>query len=323
MDLSIIIVNWNTKELLRECILSIGIGVKKFDYEIIVVDNGSEDHSVKMIKQCFPEVILIENSENIGYSKANNIGIKKSSGKYICLLNSDTLIINNALEKIVSHLEKDLTIGTATCLLVNPDGSKQFETAFGEPNLLYFLSVETRLYKFFPKSRIWGKPFLSYMDHRREHELEVCPSAVIVIRREVIDQVGLLDENIFFGIIDWDYSYRVRQKGWKQYFFPDARVLHYGGKSKKPILKKLLIEDTIARYYYFLKHYGAAKTNILRGIIVISNLIRICISLFSYAIKPKQLFKEDIKVRMISYLIKIQVSLSKFDQYNLINKENY
>lgn len=277
MDVSIIIVNWNTKDLIQDCIYSIHIGLNKYTYEIIVVDNGSKDNSLEMIKAQFPEVILIENSENIGYSKANNQGIKKSKGDFICLLNSDTLILDNALEKIVGHLKKDPKVGSATCLLLNPDGSSQFGSALGEPNLIYFFSVETGLYKYFPRSKIWGRPLLSFKDHRYPHEIEVCPSAIIIIKKQVIKDVGLLDEKIFFGVIDWDFSLRVRKKGWKLYFYPDAYVLHYGGKSKKPISEMLLIEDIRARYYYFLKHYGVPKTNVLKLMIVLASLVKISI----------------------------------------------
>lgn len=310
MDLSIIIVNWNTKELIEDCIHSINMGPKIHSYEIIVVDNGSKDQSVEMIKKKFPEVILIENNTNIGYSKANNLGIKRSRGDYICLLNSDTLILNSALEKIVSHLKNDSKVGSATCMLLNPDGSTQFGSALGEPNLTYFLSVETGLYKFFPKSQIWGRPLLSYKDHRYPHEIEVCPSAIIIIKKQVFKDVGLLDENIFFGVIDWDFSLRVRKKGWKQYFYPDAYVLHYGGKSKAPISERLLVEDINARYYYFLKHYGESRTNILKLIIVMASFVKIIYFTIMLVTRFSKIPKNSIKDRINSYITKTKVSLS-------------
>lgn len=287
MVLSIVIVNWNTKDLLRDCLSSIFHETKDILFEIIVVDNGSTDGTVDMVRKHFSNVTLIENKKNIGYSKANNQAIKISTGRYVCLLNSDTVILENALSKMVRLLDGRHDIGATTCLLINPDGSHQFGSALGETNLLYMLSVETGLYKKYPKNRIWGKPFLSYLDHSKAHELEVCPSAVIIIRREVFETVGLLDENIFFGVIDWDFSYRVRKWGWKLYFDPDSKVLHYGGKSKSPISQQLLVRDYECQYYYFWKHYGVFRMNLFRFLLIISSTIK----LFAYLIIHK--FKKD------------------------------
>jgi GT2 family glycosyltransferase len=289
VDLSIIIINWNTKALLKDCLCSVFCETKDISFEVIVVDNGSTDGSAMSIRQNFPNVRLIENQKNLGYSAANNQGIKLSKGRYICLLNSDTVILENAISKLTNFLDEKPEIGAATCLLLNPDGSPQFGSALGETNLLYMLSVETGLYRIFPKNRIWGRPFLSYLDHEKPHELEVCPSAVIVIRREVIEKVGLLDENIFFGVIDWDYSYRIRKYGWKLYFYPFSRVIHYGGKSKKPIRYELLKKDYKSQFYYFHKHYGQFHMFLFRLLIMLSSSIKLLLSLYIDFLKKKKI----------------------------------
>lgn len=310
MVLSIVIVNWNTKDLLHDCLSSIFDETKDISFEVIVVDNGSTDGTVDMVRKDFSNVTLIENKENIGYSKANNQGIKISTGRYVCLLNTDTVILENALSKMVRLLDGRYDIGATTCLLINPDGSHQFGSALGETNLLYMLSVETGLYKKYPKNRIWGKPFLSYMDHTKGHELEVCPSAVITIRREVFEAVGLLDENIFFGVIDWDFSFRVRKWGWKLYFYPDSQVLHYGGKSKSPISQQLLVRDYECQYYYFWKHYGVFQMNLFRLLLILSSTVK----LFAYLII--QLFKKEntdfakTKERINNHRTRLKVSFS-------------
>ena len=197
MDLSIIIVNWNTKKILKKCLRSIYKETKNILYEIIVVDNGSNDGSIRMIKNNFPSVNLINNIENIGYSRANNIGIKKACGKYVCLLNSDTIIIKNALEKLVRFLDDNKEAGGVICQLLNKDGTPQFATAYGEVNLIHIISVETGLYRKFPHSKLWGKPLLSYLDRTRTNEIEVCPSVAITLRKRIMNQIGFLDENIF------------------------------------------------------------------------------------------------------------------------------
>ncbi len=317
MDLSIVIVNWNTLDLLRDCLESVFKETAGIRFEVIVVDNGSTDGSIEMVKKDFPDVRLIENHENRGYSTANNQGIELAEGRYICLLNSDTVIIDNALAKLNQFLDGNAEAGAITCLLVNPDGSPQFGSALGETNLLYMLSVETGLYKKFPKSRVWGKPFLGYLDHSKTHELEVCPSAVITIRREVFENTGLLDENIFFGTIDWDYSLRMRRKGWKLFFLPEAKVLHYGGKSKDPIRKELLYKDYVSRFYYFWKHYGWVQMNMYRLLILLMSICKLVFifplmfySKLSYGLGEKY---EQAWNQRNKHLMRLQICLSWFD----------
>jgi GT2 family glycosyltransferase len=310
VDLSIIIVNWNTKDLIHNCLVSIVQETTGIHFEIVVVDNGSQDGSVEMLKEHFPKIILIENEENVGYSKANNQGISHSTGRYVCLLNSDTVILENALSKMVHFLDENPSTGATTCLLINPDGSDQFGSALGETNLVYMLSVETGLYRKYPRSRIWGKPFLSYLDHRKSHELEVCPSAVIVIRKEVFKTVGGLDEKIFFGVIDWDFSYRIRKAGWKLYFFSDSRVIHYGGKSKSPIRQELLMKDYRSQYYYFSKHYGIFQTNLFRALIIISCTIKLALNLSLLFTKSDKATRMKTKARINNHWTRLKVSLS-------------
>lgn len=311
--LSIVIVNWNTKDLLKDCLTSVFCETKDILFEVIVVDNGSTDDSVDMIKKSFQNVILVENRTNLGYSKANNQGIEHSRGEYVCLLNSDTIILDDAFRQMIKFLSQRPDIGAISCLQINPDGSDQFGTALGETNLTYMLSVETGLYKMFPKSRIWGKPRLSYFDHKKAHPLEVCPSAIMIIRKKVFQTVGLLDENIFFGAIDWDFSYRIRQKGWKLYFYPDVKIVHYGGMSKSPIRTELLLKDYRSQYYYFLKHYGIFKMTLFRLLITISSIIKIYANILAYIFNPNEILLQRYKRQLSHHLIRLRVSLSSLN----------
>jgi len=322
MDLSIVIVNWNTKMLLRDCILSISKFERYLNYEIIVVDNGSKDGSIEMIKFDFPFVKLIENETNRGYSIANNQGIKISRGRYICLLNSDTLVLKNALSKMILFLDRRLEVGAATCQLLNCDGTKQFASAYGETNLIYMISVESGLYKKFPNSKIWGKPLMSYENHSFAHEIEVCPSVAIFIRKEVINNVGMLDQNIFFGSIDWDYSYRIRKKGWKLYFNPEAKIIHYGGKSKTPIKKELLIKDYKSKYYYFWKHYGYFNMNLYRLLILISSIIKITVFIGIYIFKKKNYEKKIYRNKINEYILRLRSCFSTLRFHNKSRTNN-
>lgn len=323
MDLSVVIVNWNTLDMLRDCLVSVFQETRNILFELIVVDNGSTDGSSEMVRQEFPNVRLIVNQENTGYSKANNQGIELAAGRHVCLLNSDTRIIDNALGGMVCFLDMYPAVGAVTCQLVNPDGSPQFGSALGETNLLYMLSVETGLHKRYPESRIWGKPFLSYMDHSRTHELEVCPSAAIVIRREVFEKTGLLDENIFFGTIDWDYSLRMRKSGWKLYFFPDAKIMHYGGRSKKPIKKMLLGKDHRSRFYYFRKHYGILQMNIYRMLIILSSSSKLIITIFSLLLRKiivgPESINNHVRGRINGHMTRLRICFSSLNFEDLEN----
>ena len=317
MDLSVIIVNWNTRELVEACIESIFEETRGISFEVIVVDNGSEDGSQASIERRFPCVVLIENRLNVGYSKANNQGIEESSGRYVCLLNSDTVVIDNALGKLVEFLDERPKAGAASSLLMNPDGSFQIGSALGETNLLYMISVGTGLYELFPESRTWGKPFLSYLDHSRMHEVEVCPSAAVAVRREVFADVGLLDECIFFGTVDWDFSYRMRRNGWELYHFPESKVIHYGGKSKGPIEKELMDRDYRSRYHYFRKHYGVLQMNIFRVMTIMFSsskmLFSLLILLFGRHDQERVLRERD---RFTTHRCRLKVSLSSIDLPN-------
>lgn len=242
IDLSIIILSYNTKDLLRQCLNSITQTLPP-NTELIVVDNNSRDGSQEMVKEYLPcrqagkilnagySIQLIENKDNLGYAKGNNTGLKHAHGKYILFLNSDTEVFKGALEEAVEFMEKNPDVGalSAKTLLVSgkmdPDCHRGFPTPWA--SLTYFFGLE----KLFPKSRIFGHYHKFYLDLNKNHEIDAGAGAFMVIPREIIDQVGIWDESYFFYGEDLDFFYRIKKAGYKVVFYARPLLKHYKGAS--------------------------------------------------------------------------------------------
>lgn len=259
MSLTIIIVNYNTKDLLLSCLGSIDIAAHP-DWELIIVDNGSSDDSVSAVQSKFPHVSLIVNTTNVGFSKANNQAIRKARGENVLLLNSDTEVLDNAITKMLQFLVGQETYGAATCMLRLPDGSMDPACHRGFPTpwaaATYFIGLE----KVFPKSVLFGQYHQRYKDMNTIHDID-CPSgAFFLVKKSVIDHVGLLDEDYFMYGEDIDWAYRMKQKDYRIAFYPDATVLHRKKQSGRASMKKEL-KVQIQGYFYqtmiqfYQKHY--------------------------------------------------------------------
>lgn len=262
--LSIIIVTHNTKELLTPLLTSIDKSIKYFGKktEIIIVDNGSSKDTLNIIKNSYPDVILISNSDNKGYARANNQGIKISSGEYILLLNSDTILDQNSIKITLEYLEKNHDVGVVTCKVLLPNGEldpachRGFPTPFA--SLAYFLGLE----KLFPKSKVFSNYHLLYKDLKTIHEIDSPSGAFFLTRKKVVKTVGLLDESFFMYGEDLDWSFRIKTSGWKIIYNPQTSVVHLkkqsGIKSKDLVIRK---KTTTAFYeamrIFYKKHYEA------------------------------------------------------------------
>ncbi len=229
MKVSVIIVNYNTKDLTKACIESVMNEGSKLDFEVIVVDNNSKDGSVTELKKLwrkYKNLKLIENKENSGFSKANNQGAREASGKYILLLNSDTVVKRFSFKKLIAFAEKKEDAGVVGARLLNPDGSLQ-ASCFYFPTIKnaireYWLGQEGLFEKYAPKG---NKPV----------EVEALVGAAFLITPKALQKVGLLDERYFMYFEDVDYCRRVWEKGLKVYYLPEVRVLHYHGESGKKL----------------------------------------------------------------------------------------
>lgn len=274
MELSIIIVNYNTKDLTTKAIESILNRKWKVKYEIIVVDNDSTDGSNKVIKEKFTQVKLINNKENLGFAKANNIGIKQSNGCYILLLNSDTIVKDNTIDQIVQYMEENREIGAAGCKVVLPDGSLDLACKRSFPTPQNALYNALKLDKFFPDNKRFGDYNLTYLDENEINEVDCLVGAFMMIRREVLEEVGLLDEDYFMYGEDIDLCYRIKQAGWKIVYYPEVEITHYkgGGRGKKSY--HIIYEFYRSMYLFYNKHYKNKYSFLTRSIVYIGVFFR-------------------------------------------------
>ncbi|MBN2687699.1 MAG: glycosyltransferase family 2 protein [Deltaproteobacteria bacterium] len=261
MDISIIIVNWNTEALLRNCLKSVYDTMGSLQCEIIVVDNNSHDRSVSMVKEEFPDVVLISNSENRGFAAANNQGFAVMQGRYALLLNSDTVVISRAVHELLSFMESNPDAGMAGGQLLNEDGSRQNSIA-NFPTLLTMSTNLSLLEYLFPGTF----PSKRY-DHPDPIEIESAVGACLMVRKEAMDTVGWFDEGYFFFFEETDWAHRMRLAGWRVYHVPAARVIHLQGQSIGHNVGSR-IQFYRSRYRFLRKWHGPVYNGFMGAVIV-------------------------------------------------------
>lgn len=223
--LSIIIVNYNTKDLLKQCLKSV-IG-----YEIIVVDNASTDGSVEMVEKEFPQVRLVKNKKNLGFAKANNQGLRLVQGEYILFLNSDTVVPKKTIASLLSYLEEHPKVGVVTPRLELRNGKVDLDCHRGFPTPWASFSYFTGLEKLFPRSKIFGQYHQTWKEPETIHEIDACCGAFLLTRKKVLEGVSGFDESYFFYGEDLDLCFRIKQRGWKVVYYPKVKAVHYKGTS--------------------------------------------------------------------------------------------
>jgi len=257
IDLSIVIVNWNTRDLLIQCLESIFDTVREKDPEVFVVDNGSIDGSVAAIKEKFPGVKVIENQANLGFAEASNQALRLSQGKYVLLLNPDTKVQEEAIAALISFMETHPGAGVSGAQLLNSDGSKQNSVA-NFPSLATELLNKSLLRWLFPdaypgKERTYSEAI----------EVDSVIGACLMVRRDALNQVGLLDKDYFLFLEETDWCYRMKRAGWKIFHVPKAQIFHLQGKSAEKHKKRAKVEYYRSRYRFFKKNKGGAQFLIL------------------------------------------------------------
>jgi GT2 family glycosyltransferase len=248
LDLSVVIVNWNTKDLLLKCLASICETIHDLRYDVWLVDNASTDGSVAAAVERFPKIEVIENARNLGFAAANNLALKQIRGRYALLLNTDAALTEGAVQELFRFMENTPEAAMACGQLLNLDGSKQDSIA-NLPSLASLLTNETLLRIVFPKA--YPSKLHQYAS---PIEVESCIGACMMVRKSAMDAVGILDERFFFFFEETDWAYRMRRAGWKIFFVPDARIFHAQGQSVGHDVRGRLLFYR-SRYQYFKKWF--------------------------------------------------------------------
>ncbi len=303
-ELSVIIVNWNTRELIRRCLESVFKESKELAFEVIVVDNASTDGSVEMLKQYFPQVTVIANQSNIGFSRAVNLGLMAGQAEMVLLLNSDTIILDNILKKMTEFLDRHPEAGIAGCMLLNKDGSYQ-KSAGKMRSILN--EAEEKLIR-------WGlqKSIQPLCRYEKRMTRQVRPTAwvsgaFLLIKRAVIDQIGMLDERMFLHFEDIDWCTRARQHHWTVLYNPFQQAIHLNGKSMAMNINRSFIEYRRSQLLFYKTYYGnGANTRILKLYLFTKALLGM-LAIESARLRKKHLPSESLEEKRQIYkeLLKI------------------
>jgi len=282
MDLSIIIVNWNTRKLLLDCLLSIYRDPPACSFETWVVDNGSKDGSCAAIKEDFPQVKLIENQENVGFAPANNQAIAQSQGRYVLLLNSDTIVLPSALQCLVEFMDKTPDAGAAGPRLLNPDRSLQI-SCFPTPTLqreMWRLLHLDRLKACGVYPAIWWQ----------KHEIrrvDAVQGACLILRQAALKHTGSLDPEYFMYTEEIDLCFRLKKAGWNLYWVPRAEVIHYGGQSTQQIAPQMFLSLYQTKTLFFRKNYGMSAARVYKAILFTASIIRLVLHPAALLLRPR------------------------------------
>jgi N-acetylglucosaminyl-diphospho-decaprenol L-rhamnosyltransferase len=255
MRISVIIVNYNVKYYLEQCLYSLSRALTDIDSEIFVIDNHSNDGSAVYLERRFSNVNFIESNHNQGFARANNIAIRQSEGDYVLLLNPDTIVGESVINKALFFMDMHSKIGGLGVKMLKTDGSFAMESRRGLPTPLTALYKMTGLCTKFSRSRIFGKYYMSYLDNSKPNKIEVISGAFCMLRRSALNKIGLLDENFFMYGEDIDLSYRLLKGGYENWYLPIS-ILHYKGESTHKSSFRYVHVFYKAMYIFFRKHYG-------------------------------------------------------------------
>ena len=279
--LSIVIVNWNTKDLLMACLDSLSKQQITYKTEIIVVDNASSDGSAEIVNKNYQHVKLIRNDMNLGFGKANNIGMKQSHGRYICLLNSDVVVLPGCIESLIKFMDQNKSIGISSPKILSPDMIMQ-STCRKLPSLWNNICETLYLNRLFPKSNLLSGEHMTFFDHATISKVEGLAGCCLMIRKAALDQAGLFDERFFIYFEETDLCKRFRLAGWDIVYFPDAAIIHHhaGSSSKDPV--RFNIEFIKSQMQYWKKNHSKAAVIIFMFILLIHHGTRLILRSISY-----------------------------------------
>ncbi|TDE04107.1 glycosyltransferase family 2 protein [Flavobacterium hiemivividum] len=258
MQLSVIILNYNVRYFLELCVLSVQSALEHIDGEIIVVDNNSEDDSCQMMKLRFPNVKLIENRDNYGFPKGNNIGVAIAQGEYICILNPDTVVAEDTFTKVLAFAKKQKNLGNVGVKLIDGAGNFLPESKRGVPTPFVALTKMLGLYKLFPKVKVFGEYYAQHISENETARVDILVGAFMLMKRDLYQELGGFDEDCFMYSDDIDLSFRMLQTGKCNYYYHETTVIHYKGEStvKDGVYMKRFQE---AMEFFYKKHFKVSR----------------------------------------------------------------
>lgn len=318
MQLSIIILNYNVRYFLEQCVLSVQSAIQNLDAEIIVVDNNSQDDSCKMMKERFPDVVLVENKENSGFPKGNNIGVEIAKGEYICILNPDTVVAEDTFEKILAFAKTKTDLGIVGCKLIDGTGNFLPESKRGIPTPFVAFTKIFSLYKIFPSIKSFCNYYASHINENQTGKVEILVGAFMVMKKGTYQEVGGFDEDCFMYSDDIDLSYMVLKTGKQNYYFHETTVIHYKGEStiKDGTYMKRFQE---AMNFFYKKHF---KTSVFFSLFMKIGIIFFSfIKMFQGKTKPKSKPENYILVSENSNSVIIKSLEKKLNSEVIINKK--
>ena len=254
MQLSVVILNYNVRYFLETCLVSVQKAIQHIDAEIIVVDNASSDESSKMMREKFPTILFIENTENVGFPKGNNIGVEKAIGDYICILNPDTVVAEDTFEKILSFAKSIEKIGIIGCRLIDGSGNFLPESKRGVPTPWVAFTKVVGLYKLFPKNNLFNAYYAQHISENKTSKVDILVGAFMVMKRQLYIDIGGFDENCFMYSDDIDLSYLSLKRGKNNFYFADTTVIHYKGEStNKDVVFMQRFQEAMS--FFYQKHF--------------------------------------------------------------------
>ncbi len=327
MQLSVIILNYNVRYFLEQCVLSVQKALENIDGEIIVVDNLSTDDSCEMMKKRFPNVKLIENKANLGFPKGNNIGVAEAKGEYLCILNPDTVVAEDTFEKILNTKNWQLNTGIIGCKLIDGTGNFLPESKRGVPTPWVAFTKIFGLYKLFPKSSLFNKYYAQNLSENQTGKVDILVGAFMVMKRDLYLEVGGFDENCFMYSDDIDLSYMVLKSGRLNYYFHETSVIHYKGEStvRDGTYMKRFRE---AMQFFYKKHFdGSVVFDVLMrmGAFAFSVLKRSQQKQVVYSIAEYVLISSDenLKMKLENQLQKKVTRFNDINENALFSQANF
>jgi len=301
VKLSIVIVNYNVRHFLEQCLISVFKAVTNINAEVFVVDNNSVDGSCTMVKERFPKVKLFENKDNRGFSYANNQAIKKATGQYVLLLNPDTVVEEDSFEKCIQFMDKNPDTGGLTVKMIDGKGNFLPESKRALPTPIVSFYKIFGLTSLFPRSKRFAKYYLGHLSNDEINEIEILPGAYMFLRKEILEKTGYLDEDYFMYGEDIDLSYKITKAGYKNYYYPETTIIHYKGESTKKGSLNYVFIFYNAMIIFARKHFSDKNARAFSILINIAIYFKAFLAILSRFVKKAFLPIVDITTIYFSY----------------------